>query len=160
MGVELLSLNVLGDIFTEVCEATDPKGEQRIILSLSSICSTWRKAALAYPMLWSYIYLCMLNDAMPAELQERLLAVYIERSGTAPLSITIRNTSHNLGHQIPFTPNMYALLHANAHQWQKLNIVGSFVIPIHLYPFLSWASHDMDMLQSLKFIARTSLEGV
>ncbi|SJL13561.1 uncharacterized protein ARMOST_17006 [Armillaria ostoyae] len=156
MGVELLSFDVLGDIFAEICEATDPKGEQHIILCLSSVCSAWRKAALAYPMLWSNIYLRMLDNLIPAEPQERLLAVYIERSRTAPLSIIIRNTSHYTGYQMPFTTTMYALLHANAHRWQKLDIVGSFVVPIHLYPFLSPASRNMGMLQSLKCVTGTS----
>ncbi|KAK0421458.1 hypothetical protein EV421DRAFT_1917875 [Armillaria borealis] len=119
-----------------------------------------RKAALAYPILWSNIYLPLLNDLIPAEPREGLLAVYIERSGTAPLSITIRNNSHNTGHQITFTPSMRALLHANAHRWQKLDIVGSFVIPIHLYPFLSPASRNMGMLQSLKCVRGAASEAV
>ncbi|PBL00096.1 hypothetical protein ARMGADRAFT_1058269 [Armillaria gallica] len=160
MGVELLSFDVLGDIFAEICEATDPKGEQHVILCLSSVCSAWRKAALAYPMLWSNIHLRLLNVLIPAEPTEQLLAIYIERSRTAPLSITIRNTSHNTGHQIPFTPSIYALLHANAHRWQKLNIAGSFVAPFHLYRLLSPASRNISMLQSLKCVTRSSERGL
>ncbi|KAK0224662.1 hypothetical protein EDD85DRAFT_1027777 [Armillaria nabsnona] len=160
MGVERLSFDVLGDIFAEICEAMDPKGGQHIILRLSSVCSAWRRAALAYPMLWSNIYLRMLNELMPPEPRERLLAVYIERSRTAPLSITIRNNSYTIGRHIPFTPGMYALLHTNAHRWQKLDIVGSFVDSIHIYPFLSPASCNMGMLQSLKCVTSLLSGGV
>ncbi|PBK93712.1 hypothetical protein ARMGADRAFT_133483 [Armillaria gallica] len=160
MGVERLSFDILGSIFAEVCEATDPKGKQHIIIRLSSVCSTWRNAALAYSILWSNIYLPLLSDINPADPRERLLAVYIERSGIAPLSITIRNNPRNTGRQIPFTSSIYTLLHANAHRWQKLDIVGSLVLPVYFCPFLSPASRDMGMLRSLKLVRNCTTESV
>ncbi|PBK93722.1 hypothetical protein ARMGADRAFT_1080005 [Armillaria gallica] len=160
MGVERLSFDILGSIFAEVCEATDPKGKQHIIIRLSSACSTWRKAALAYPMLWFNIYLPLLSDINPADPRERLLAMYIERSGITPLSIMIRNNPRNTRRQIPFTSSIYTLLHANTHRWQKLDIIGSLVIPVYLCPFLSPASRDMDMLQSLKSVRNYTSESV
>ncbi|PBK93714.1 hypothetical protein ARMGADRAFT_1079999 [Armillaria gallica] len=110
MLVEPLSFDALGDIFTGVCEATvHPQGEHHTILLLSHVCSTWRYTALAYPKLWSYIHLPMLSRAesfRSAEAQHNQLSLYIRRSRTRPLSITIRSNrfAYDLKYsrQLPF----------------------------------------------------------
>ncbi|KAK0473108.1 hypothetical protein IW261DRAFT_1611323 [Armillaria novae-zelandiae] len=160
MPIERLSFDVLGDIFTSVCDAIDSQGAHHTIMRLSSVCSTWHHAALAHPKLWSYIYLPMLSTAessRPAEAQQSLLSLYIQRSRERPLTITIRNNrfAYDLQHsqQLPFTPEIYALLRANAHRWHCLDIMGCHANPHYIVRLLSsLPCSEMRSLKSLRFV--------
>ncbi len=164
MVVERLSFDALGDIFMGVCEAIDPQGEHHTILLFSSVCSTWRYTALAYPRLWSYIYLPMLSRAessRSADAQQSLLSLYIERSRTRPLSITIRNNRFvydlKYSRQLPFTPGIYALLRANVYRWHRLDIVGCHAQLHHMRHLLSsLPCSEIGMLKSLKLLQNGS----
>ncbi|KAK0224647.1 hypothetical protein EDD85DRAFT_235081 [Armillaria nabsnona] len=139
MGVERLSFDALGDIFTGVREAIDPQGEHDTIILLASVCSTWCYTALAYPKLWSYIYLPMLSrsNSSRSAAQQNLLSIYIQRSRTRPLSITIRNNRFvydlKYSRQLPFTPEH---IRPATRQRMPMGSTGYYGMPCPATPYV------------------------
>ncbi|KAJ7058768.1 hypothetical protein C8F01DRAFT_1255181 [Mycena amicta] len=74
-------------------------------LVLASVCRAWRAAALSLPFVWSRMDICTRTDF---EATEKLLAVWLPRTGTHPLAINLRGstTSHLLPILAPFSPQL------------------------------------------------------
>ncbi|KAJ7123246.1 hypothetical protein C8R43DRAFT_43319 [Mycena crocata] len=85
--------------------------------SLASICASWRRAALGYPMLWRFISLSPRwienrhTHPSCSELKTQLI-----RSGDAPLQVVI----HWLG--FPAYPRLLELLLPHCNRWNTLHI--------------------------------------
>ncbi|KAK0500951.1 hypothetical protein EDD18DRAFT_1348387 [Armillaria luteobubalina] len=97
------------------------------------------------------------ESSRPAEVQQSLLSLYIERSRDRPLFITIRNNrfARDLEHsvQLPFTRGIYALLRANVHRWHRLDIVGCHAHPQHMHHLLSSLQcNEISSLKSLRLL--------
>lgn len=91
-----LPFEILGEIFSSACGwdgvSSEPSANpflesNRMLLCLTEVCRQWHAAAIAEQSLWTHIYLA------PDE-RERA-AMFLQRSGHAPLDIAHANFTHS-----------------------------------------------------------------
>ncbi|RDB19222.1 hypothetical protein Hypma_013555 [Hypsizygus marmoreus] len=93
-GVNLLPLEILGDIFLQALRSADSSERDSCSapMNLSQVCRHWRWVALSMPTLWSSLSFSF----HPRRLKtwKKLVHLWIERSGEAPLSLFLSHHHH------------------------------------------------------------------
>ncbi|KAJ7034249.1 hypothetical protein C8F04DRAFT_1102068 [Mycena alexandri] len=113
---------------------------------LGRICGTWRYVAYATPRIWSSLHIPSpsYSSFIPPHIESalhRVVAAWLERSGTCPLSI-----SHSEGFDHWDEPFMSQILKV-AHRLQHIDLSGTVE---SLIPFLRLGPQDLPLLQSIR----------
>ncbi|KZV88187.1 hypothetical protein EXIGLDRAFT_772899 [Exidia glandulosa HHB12029] len=89
--------------------------------TLATVCSQWRRVALALPGLWSYIRLPNVFVGPPERivLHDARVALLLSRSGAAPLDILVKlaESAHDSN-----VDRLLAQLAAHACRWKRIEI--------------------------------------
>ncbi|KAJ7050001.1 hypothetical protein C8F01DRAFT_1264531 [Mycena amicta] len=124
-----LPVELLGEIFLSTLADWSPMTEEPSKLhveplTLSHVCAHWRAIALSLPMLWSTLWI-----DRPRAAHVPMVALWLERSHSFPLSIHLRQTDHKICLSYPtaaehqFTEEIFTLLVPHFPRWQTAELL-------------------------------------
>ncbi|KAJ7133554.1 hypothetical protein C8R44DRAFT_900176 [Mycena epipterygia] len=108
-----LPLEISSDIFMHCLTTSEPDPSAAPMVFLS-VCHLWSHVALSTPSLWAVIHAKLPRDDSESEL-DKLLAIWLARARTLPLSISLRGS-------LDSNPGLCALVNRHAHQVQNLEL--------------------------------------
>ncbi|KAG5638418.1 hypothetical protein H0H81_012749 [Sphagnurus paluster] len=148
--IRLLPLEILVEIFkyTIVQESNRlyPHINQAPI-SISQVCSTWRKASLQCPTLWSTLSLWPSGDYYKSNLTSGILNWWYGRAERQPLSFSFSELSSSIRSIRSVTKEIVAALIPFSHRLSNLQLhINRFD---DIAPFLSQRDVEMPFLETL-----------
>ncbi|KAJ7133519.1 hypothetical protein C8R44DRAFT_977643 [Mycena epipterygia] len=106
-----LPLEISSDIFMHCLTTSEPDPNAAPMVFLS-VCHLWSHIALSTPSLWAVIHAKLPRDDSKSEFN-KLLAIWLARARTLPLSISLRGS-------LDSNPGLCALVNRHAQQVQNL----------------------------------------
>lgn len=127
-SVHALSLDTLEPIFEfAVNSGQTPEETTRIPLTLSQVCSAWRRSALRSAPLWTNVLLGVRGDRSLERATE-----YLNRSRTFPVCMTL--DAQGARQEPPGLKERLRFLAPYAHRLRALHIRGAATaVPIHCF---------------------------
>ncbi|KAJ3730249.1 hypothetical protein C8R42DRAFT_2420 [Lentinula raphanica] len=108
---------------------------------LGHVCQSWRRAALSSPLLWTSIHVSL--DNLDSAAQSRtlfLLDLYLSRSASCPLSVSIHSSK-----AFQKSPSFLRPLLSASARWHQLEMD----IPVSSYAAFSALTGFLDLLETL-----------
>jgi len=110
------------EVFSVIPEHLGEDKEDKSLITMSHVCRGWRELLIAYPSLWVRLDCAITNKTR----------VYIERSKSSPLEISLRDCRSTDYHE-----DAFLLFVPHISRLKSLNIYGSGKLLQNLKPHLS-----------------------